>query len=83
MIKIYSYSSLETYNSCPQKFQFAYVDKVPKDKRVNAITYLGNAVHRVLQKLYKYGADGIVLPKDKMLELYQSEWNKLKIESIK
>lgn len=83
MIKIFSYSALETYNNCPKKFQFAYIEKIPKDKRVNAITYLGNAVHRILQKLYKFGADNIILPKNKMLEMYLSEWSKLKVESIK
>ncbi|MCK4574332.1 MAG: PD-(D/E)XK nuclease family protein [candidate division Zixibacteria bacterium] len=77
MLSAYSYSSLDSYRNCPRKFSFRYIERVPTVKTVTADTYLGNAVHRVLQKMYTLGADGILFPKEDMLKLYHGEWAKI------
>ncbi|UCE23436.1 MAG: PD-(D/E)XK nuclease family protein [Candidatus Zixiibacteriota bacterium] len=82
MLSSYSFSSLDTYRVCPRKFKYAYVDRVPIPPKVTADTYLGNAVHRVLRKLYTLGADGILMPMDRAIEAYLEEWQKLDRNSI-
>ena len=50
-MKKFSYSRINTYNQCPQKFKIQYLDKVSSDK--NSIeAYMGQSVHSVLEKLY-------------------------------
>ncbi len=77
MLPSYSYSSLDTFRTCPRKFKFQYIQKVPVVKTVAADTYLGNAVHRSLRRLYTLGADGVLCPKDDIIKLYRDEWGKI------
>ena len=50
-MKKFSYSRINTYNQCPQKFKIQYLDKVFSDK--NSIeAFMGQSVHSVLEKLY-------------------------------
>lgn len=77
MLSSYSYSALDTYQSCPRRFKFAYVDRVKVVKAVTADTYLGTAVHRILKTLYTLGADGILMPLEDALKEYHQEWQKL------
>jgi len=77
MLKVYSYSSLNCYQKCPQQFKFRYVDRVDIPKKVSAEQYLGNTIHRTLRKLYTLGADNVVCPLDDILEFYNQEWEKV------
>jgi RecB family exonuclease len=81
-MKRFSYSALESFNICPQQYKFAAIDKVEIPKRVSADAYLGASVHRCLSILYKHGADGILYPLDKILEVYEAEWEKPKKEHL-
>ena len=82
MASMYSHSMLETYRVCPKKFHFAYIEKPPIEEKVAADTYLGNAVHRVLRKLYTAGSDGVLIPLEDMVTFYRAEWNKLDRQAI-
>lgn len=82
MLSSYSFSSLDTYHVCPQKFKFAYVDRIRTVPAVMADTYLGSAVHRVLRLLYELGADGILLSKDDAVKEYLNQWEKLDRDQI-
>ncbi|MEW6411671.1 MAG: PD-(D/E)XK nuclease family protein [Candidatus Zixiibacteriota bacterium] len=77
MLSTYSYSSLDTYRTCPRKFKFTYVEKAPTRPGVTADTYLGTAVHRVLRQLYALAADGIVMEPGQVVGLYREQWDKL------
>lgn len=82
MNQTYSHSRLKTFTDCPRKYRFQYVDKVEVPKRETPDTYLGRATHRVLQELYKLGADGVVMPLDKALAAYDAEWRKVKLDRM-
>lgn len=83
MLTRFSYSALDSFKTCPKKFQFQYLIKPDvKDDQVSAILYLGSAVHRVLNKLYTLAADKIVLPKEEMVKLYNEDWSKIKPEKF-
>ena len=74
---VYSYSSLNCYNKCPQQFKFRYIDRVDIPKKVSAEQYLGNTVHRALSKLYTLGADNVVCPLEDIVKYYNGEWEKV------
>ena len=48
----YSHSRLNTYENCPLKYKFRYIDHIRKDT-VGIEAFLGTCVHRTLQKLYE------------------------------
>src|SRR3989344_1032971 len=49
---IYSHSKLETFEQCPQKYKFKYIDKIKiKEKPIEA--FLGSVVHITLDWLYQ------------------------------
>lgn len=77
MLGIYSHSALKTFRDCPRKFKFQYIEKPEIPRFISAEAYLGNAVHRVLQILYQRGDDGVVLPLETALDLYDREWEKI------
>ena len=78
----YSYSALETFESCPKKFQFNYIDKVSIEKKGHAAAIMGNVVHSVLQVLYKRAFENNLMPKEEMFQMYKDEWNKYVIDYI-
>lgn len=43
----FSYSRIDTYNSCPAKYFYSYIQKEPRS--TNAAALLGNVVHSVLE----------------------------------
>lgn len=72
----YSHNSLKTFEQCPRRFKFQYVEKVSMPSRVSADTYLGNAVHQALHRLYERVGDGVLWPLPEFLAFYDAEWEK-------
>jgi putative RecB family exonuclease len=72
---VYSHSRLETFENCPLKYKFRYVDGIKKAEQ-GVEAFLGAQVHEVLRKLY----DDLQLEKlntlDELLELYAAQWKK-------
>ncbi len=72
---VYSHSRLETFETCPLKYKFRYIDEIKKaEQTVEA--FLGGLVHEVLRKLY----DDLQLEKlnslDELLQYFSAEWKK-------
>ncbi len=71
---IYSHSQLETYENCPQKYKFKYIDKIKKPAETGIEAFVGSRVHETLRKLY----DDLKLKKlntlEELLTFYQSRW---------
>jgi len=72
----YSHNSLKTFEQCPRRYKFHYVEKVDMPSRVSADTYLGNAVHQALHRLYERVGDGVFWPLRDFLAFYEAEWEK-------
>lgn len=49
----YSYSKLNTFKQCPQKYKFQYIDRIKVDVPTTVELFLGNLVHEALLHLYK------------------------------
>ncbi|MFZ5979221.1 MAG: RecB family exonuclease [Candidatus Zixiibacteriota bacterium] len=76
MLSNYSYSALEAFLSCPRKYKFQYLDRVEVPKRITADAYMGNAVHRALDRLYQVQGEGYVMSREELLAVYLGEWEK-------
>lgn len=67
-----SYSAIETYLSCPQKFKFGVIDKIKTPKSEVAI--FGTIIHSVLKFLHS--KEVLVPSLEQVLGHYKSIWNK-------
>jgi putative RecB family exonuclease len=70
---VYSHSRLETFENCPLKYKFRYIDGIKKAEQ-GVEAFLGSLVHEVLRKLY----DDLQLEKlntlDELLESFTTRW---------
>ncbi len=65
-----SYSALETYKQCPQKYKFQAIDKIPSGKSKEAI--FGTLVHESLRFMFQ--RDPLFPTLDEVLEYYKTHW---------
>jgi len=49
---LYSHSRLSSFEQCPLKYKFKYIDKVPPDYENTIEAFLGKKVHETLEWLY-------------------------------
>jgi putative RecB family exonuclease len=70
----FSHSKLTTYQQCPQKYKFRYIDEIPPSIRSIEL-HLGNTVHRALEKLYADAMQGQTHSCDEILAFYQQKWD--------
>ena len=68
----YSYSKINTFFNCPQKYKIIYIDKIKKkDESIEA--FMGNIVHSVLEWIFKNKINFQLF--DVLVERYKLEWN--------
>jgi len=70
-----SVSSLDTYESCPRKYKFQQIDKLPRKTWEHLD--VGNYVHEVLEHFHKQlNADASQQPEELLKQLAKNTWNK-------
>ena len=74
MARSYSNSRIGTFRTCPRQFKFLYIEKASVEKPVSVEAFLGDAVHRTLEKLYTLKLNGRVQPLEEMLKFYHDYW---------
>ena len=72
---IYSYSRLSTFEKCPLKFKFRYIDRLEPEIKETIESFLGHAVHQTLQWIYEEVAKGKTLKLDDVINNYVYNWN--------
>ncbi len=71
--KVYSHSKLKTFEQCPIKYKFKYIDKIKTvDKSIE--TLLGFAVHAVLEYLHSEVKIGRIPSVEEIIMVYSSTW---------
>jgi hypothetical protein len=50
----YSISKMSTFNQCPKKFEFSYINKIKIDVPQNVALYKGSYIHEVLENNFDY-----------------------------
>ena len=68
--EVYSHSRLSSFETCPQKFQYRYLWKIPAESE-SIEGFVGKRVHEVLERLYKTAAGGRVPSLPKVLWRYR------------
>ena len=74
MSEVFSHSRLSSFESCPKKFQYRYVLRVPSDSE-SIEQFLGKRVHEVLERLYIAVGKGLVPSLSQVLRRFQLLWD--------
>ena len=74
---IYSHSRLSTFEQCPLKFRFKYIEQLEPEMKETIESYLGKKVHETLEWIYRE----ILINKkefslDEIIEHYLEAWKK-------
>jgi len=72
--KIYSHSRLSTFEKCPMKFKFQYIDKIIPEVEQTIESHLGKSVHEVLEWFYTQVKKGKTPSIDEMILYYTYIW---------
>lgn len=75
---IYSHSRISTYENCPLRFKYRYIDKLKPEIEKTIEAHLGTAVHNTLEWLYNTIKESQNWsPKiDEIMQKYTEEWQK-------
>lgn len=79
---LYSHSRLETYESCPLKFKYQYIEKPDIAKRESVEAFLGSRVHDTLEALYKNKLMSKEWTREEFLAHYETIWQRQLPETI-
>ncbi len=84
-MKIYSHSKLSTFEQCPLKFKFRYIDKLKPDVEQTIEGFLGTKVHETLEWIYReiLNKKNTELTLDEIIKYYALSWNKDYLDTIK
>jgi len=78
---MYSHSRLSTFEQCPKKFEFKYIDKIKTiGKSIEAL--LGFAIHSVLELLYNEVKTGRMPTVEEIITIYSDIWKENHDENI-
>jgi putative RecB family exonuclease len=72
--KIYSHSRLSTFEQCPLKFKFKYIDRIVPEVRETIESHLGKIVHETLEWFYTQIKEGNVPSVEEIITYYSNNW---------
>lgn len=58
------------------QFKLKYIDRIKVEEEKGIEAFLGDMVHRALQRLYEYLRDSKLLTLDETINIYNQEWDK-------
>jgi putative RecB family exonuclease len=71
--ELFSHSRLASFESCPRKFQYRYVLRLPSEFE-SIEGFVGKRVHEVLERLYQFAAEGRIPSLARVLERFHLWW---------
>ncbi|MFA5020400.1 MAG: PD-(D/E)XK nuclease family protein [Candidatus Pacearchaeota archaeon] len=72
----YSHSRISTYENCPRKYKFQYIEHEEQDIQETIEVFMGKRVHETLEKLYKDKKFKKLVSKATLLRFYKEQWEK-------
>ena len=72
----FSHSRLSSYETCPLRYKFSYIDRIKVEAEDTVETFLGSRVHEALEKLYRNLQFERLLSIDEVLAFFNREWEK-------
>jgi putative RecB family exonuclease len=79
---VYSISRVATFDDCRLRYKYQYVDRL-KAERETIEAYMGSRVHEALQELYGFVRNGVVKPREWLLDTYEGLWDKNLTAAVK
>jgi len=73
-MEIYSHSRLSTYEQCPLKFKYRYLDKIIPEIEKTIELHLGGIVHDTLEWLYQQKKENKIPTIDELILYYAEKW---------
>lgn len=72
----FSHSRLSSFEICPLKYKFVYIDRIKVEAEDTIETYLGSRVHEALEKLYRNLQFEKLMQRKELLAFFNREWGK-------
>lgn len=79
---VYSHSRLSTFEQCPRKYKFKYVEHFDIGDRQSVEGYLGHCVHKALERLYELVMAGKIWSEEEFLGYYEQTWDEEKPDEL-
>jgi putative RecB family exonuclease len=73
---MYSHSRMSTFENCPRKFAFRYVEQVKVTQETTAEAFMGSMVHDTLEHLYKMVEMERTPKWEELNAFYEDAWSK-------
>ncbi|MDD5193421.1 MAG: PD-(D/E)XK nuclease family protein [Candidatus Nanoarchaeia archaeon] len=80
---LYSYSRISTFEQCPLKFKFRYIEKITPEIEHTVEAYLGGKVHEALEWMYSQVIKKQAPQLEDVIEYYAKSWKKDFKENIR
>src|SRR3989344_2553927 len=78
----YSHSRISTFEQCKYKYKLQYIDKIKVDTPTTIEAFMGDVVHRTLQKLYSELQYQKLNALKDLIDFFNQTWDKEFTESI-
>lgn len=72
----FSHSRLSSFEICPLKYKYAYIDNIKVEAEDTIETYLGSRVHETLEKLYRNLQFEKLMSLKELVAFFKREWEK-------
>jgi len=79
---VYSHSKLSTFEKCPLKYKYKYIDKKKADIEQTIESHLGKVVHDTLELIYTQAQNQKVVTIEEIISYYSENWQKNYFEDI-
>ncbi|MEW5700820.1 MAG: PD-(D/E)XK nuclease family protein [Candidatus Zixiibacteriota bacterium] len=73
---VFSHSRLNTYESCPRKYAFRYIEKPPIEEHPSVEAFMGSMVHEALEKLYRSVQMERIPKWEEIRDFYEDTWQR-------
>ena len=81
---VYSHSRLSTFEKCPLKFKYKYIDKIKPEFKMSIEAHLGKSVHDTLEWIYNSIINKNQTPTvDEIINYYTNKWTENSSQEIK
>ncbi|OIP99149.1 hypothetical protein AUK40_00945 [Candidatus Wirthbacteria bacterium CG2_30_54_11] len=72
--RLFSYSQLQTFESCPLKYKYSYIYRIPTE--TGRALVFGQVIHRTLKDFHDGLGKGLPSTLDALLELFEHNWSR-------
>lgn len=80
---LYSYSRIGCFENCPRQYKFKYIEKPPIEKVTGIEAFMGNMVHKALEKCFQMVMSERIPDEEELIAIYKREWSESVPENLR